>query len=228
VEPLTMRPTRLPPATRRAQSGVVLFIALIVMVALSLAGVALVRSIDTTASVTGNIAFRQAALLQANQAVEDAIGHIYAGDTALSASDMIDTKDNDVANCYYAVYDVTGAMPDSTKTDQPGLPAGIPQVLWKKSTASGLDANCRLVDTKDTGSVKNTVSYIIQRMCSIDLTLPAEANQRYCELMEPKQALGTTTGDDAIKVGKFPLYRVTVRVDGPNNSLAFVQAMIRG
>jgi hypothetical protein len=46
--------------------------------------------------------------------------------------------------------------------------------------------------------------------------------------MQPKQALGTTVGDEAISVGKFPLYRVTVRVDGPNNSLAFIQAMIRG
>ena len=46
--------------------------------------------------------------------------------------------------------------------------------------------------------------------------------------MQPKQALGTTVGDEAINTGKYPLYRVTVRVDGPNNALSFVQAMIRG
>jgi hypothetical protein len=44
-------------APRRAQRGVVLFVALIVMVALSLAAVALVRSIDTTNAVIGNLGF---------------------------------------------------------------------------------------------------------------------------------------------------------------------------
>ena len=40
------------------QHGVVLFIALIVMVALSLAAIALIRSVDTTNAVVGNLAFR--------------------------------------------------------------------------------------------------------------------------------------------------------------------------
>ena len=41
------------------QSGVVLFIALIVLVAMSLAGVALVRSVDTNLLIAGNLAFKQ-------------------------------------------------------------------------------------------------------------------------------------------------------------------------
>ena len=51
---------RTPPKIARRQRGVVLFIALIAMVVLSLAGVALIRSVDTTGSVAGNIAFREA------------------------------------------------------------------------------------------------------------------------------------------------------------------------
>ena len=47
-------------AAPRAQRGVVLFIALIAMVVMSLAGVALIRSVDTTGSVAGNLAFREA------------------------------------------------------------------------------------------------------------------------------------------------------------------------
>ena len=45
------------------QRGVVLFVALIAMVVMSLAGVALIRAVDTTGSVAGNIAFREASSL---------------------------------------------------------------------------------------------------------------------------------------------------------------------
>jgi len=47
---------------RRAQRGVVLFIALIVLVAMSLAGIALIRNVDSGQVIAGNLAFRQAAM----------------------------------------------------------------------------------------------------------------------------------------------------------------------
>ena len=106
---------------REHQRGVALFVALIVMVAMSLAGVALIRSIDTTTSVTGNIAFRQSALLQANWAIEDAIAHVYTGDTKLAPGAMIDTTNDDTANFYLATFD---PAKDSTKSAQPALPSG--------------------------------------------------------------------------------------------------------
>lgn len=201
----------------QSQRGIVLFVALIVMVALSLAGIALIRSIDTTGSVTGNIAFRQSALLQANWAVEDAISRIYASDTKLAPGLMIDPTNDALPQYYFATFDPTQ---DSTKAAQPALPAGVPQVLWKKGGAWPQA-------WPDDGN-GNTVKYVIQRMCTSDMALPSAPLPEKCELMQPKQALGTTVGDEAIKTGKFPLYRVTVRVDGPNNSLSFVQAMIRG
>ncbi|MEP7063816.1 MAG: hypothetical protein ABI881_15610 [Betaproteobacteria bacterium] len=215
--PLSMRMRSGRPPGAKSQRGIALFVALIVMVALSLAGVALVRSINTTTSVTGNIAFRQSALLQANWAVEEAIGHIYPADSKLALGDMIDPTADATPKFYVATFDPTK---DSNKTAQPALPAGVPSVLWKKG--GGWPT---AFSDSDSG---NNVKYVIQRMCSTDLALPAPANQAQCELMQPKQALGTTTGDEAINVGKYPLYRVTVRVDGPNNALSFVQAMIRG
>src|SRR5665213_2094564 len=119
-------------AAAHSQRGIVLFVALIVMVALSLAGLALVRSIDTTSSVTGNIAFRQAALLQANWAVEEAVAHLYTGDTKLAAGAMIDPTTDAATQYYVAYFDPTK---DSTKAAQPALPSGVPDVLWKKSGA---------------------------------------------------------------------------------------------
>ena len=49
-------------AAMHRQHGVVLFVALIAMVVMSLAGVALIRSVDTTGSVAGNLAFREASI----------------------------------------------------------------------------------------------------------------------------------------------------------------------
>ena len=48
-------------ANRHAQRGIVLFIALLVMVGLAIAGVALMRSTDTATTVTGNLVLKQAA-----------------------------------------------------------------------------------------------------------------------------------------------------------------------
>src|SRR5436190_14605176 len=59
------------------ERGVVLFVALIVMVALSLAAIALVRSVDTTNTVIGNLAFRQASILPANLAIEEAAAALF-------------------------------------------------------------------------------------------------------------------------------------------------------
>ncbi|MBK7423656.1 MAG: hypothetical protein IPJ48_11460 [Propionivibrio sp.] len=45
------------------QGGVVLMIALIILVALTIGGIALVRSVSTTSIIAGNLAFQQAATI---------------------------------------------------------------------------------------------------------------------------------------------------------------------
>ncbi len=72
-------------STLRRQRGVVLFIALIVMVAMSLAAIALIRSVDTTNILIGNLAFRQASILPANLAVEQAAAALFT-DSAPTAA----------------------------------------------------------------------------------------------------------------------------------------------
>lgn len=57
---------------RKAQQGVVLFIALIVLVAMTMAGIAVMRSVDTNVLIAGNLAFRNAALSAADAGVESA------------------------------------------------------------------------------------------------------------------------------------------------------------
>jgi type IV pilus assembly protein PilX len=59
-------------ATRRAQRGVVLFIALIVLVAMTLAGLGMMRAVDTNNLIAGNLAFKNAAVSAGDAAIEAA------------------------------------------------------------------------------------------------------------------------------------------------------------
>ena len=55
------------------EHGIVLFVALLVMVALSIAGVALLRSTDAATAVTGNLVLKQAASLAVDRGIERAV-----------------------------------------------------------------------------------------------------------------------------------------------------------
>ena len=59
-------------APQSTQQGVVLFIALIVLVAMTLAGLGMMRSVDTNNVIAGNLAFKNAAASAGDAAVEAA------------------------------------------------------------------------------------------------------------------------------------------------------------
>lgn len=186
------------------ERGVVLFVALIVMVAMSLAAIALVRSVDTTNRAIGNLAFRQAAIQPAALAVEDAAQALFK-DQNKADKVLIADKDKDLADWnYYSFWQ---------KTDDAN---GIPSELQKQK-------NFTLKRTlKDDAG--NEIRYVIERMC-VQAGPPLVDN---CDLMPPKQTPGQTTNkENAVQLSRVPFYRVTVRVDGPQNTVSFVQAVLR-
>ena len=65
-------------AARSAQQGVVLFIALIVLVAMTLAGLGMMRSVDTNSLIAGNLALKNAATSAGDAAIEAARSWIAA------------------------------------------------------------------------------------------------------------------------------------------------------
>jgi Tfp pilus assembly protein PilX len=67
---------RLP--ARRAQSGVALIMVLIMLTAMAIAGVALVRVVDSANVISGNFAFRQSTLNIADMGVEAAVAELIA------------------------------------------------------------------------------------------------------------------------------------------------------
>ena len=62
----------------RAQSGIVLIIALIILIAMTIAGIAMIRSVDLTNIIAGNLAFKQAATHSGDTGVETAFAFLEA------------------------------------------------------------------------------------------------------------------------------------------------------
>jgi Tfp pilus assembly protein PilX len=72
---------------------VVLFIALIVLVAMTLAGIAIVRSVDTGNLVAGNVAFKQGTLTSADRAIDAAFVFLKAN----AVGTYLDAEHSDAA-----------------------------------------------------------------------------------------------------------------------------------
>jgi hypothetical protein len=188
----------------RAQRGVILFIALIVLVAMSLAGIALMRSVDTNVMIAGNLAFRQGATLAADRAFED-----------------LDPTKGAIAWLRNPI-NAPLLMVDQS----------VPY-YWANWTGAGADllSEASYANAKDLGydSSGNRVRYVIHRMCASagDQSL-ANAN---CVTV-PSAATGGSTkgavgyGQGAILGATSTYYRVTVRIDGPRNTVSYVQAML--
>ena len=211
------RLTRCLPSPRRNR-GVVLFIALIVLVALALAGLALVRSVDTGVIVAGNLAFKQSATNAGDIGIE-------AARTWLNTNSGVLNSDNVLAGsaAYFANWqtniDLTGTDPSKTDFD------------WNTNA---------LQVTADDGA-GNRVRYVVHRLCEASNTAPSSTT---CVKVSSTSTGGGTTGGEfsgrrGYEVGgaagsgsPFNLaasavyYRITVRVDGPRNTVSYVQALM--
>jgi type IV pilus assembly protein PilX len=201
------RHCRPPPARQR---GVVLFIALIAMVILMLAGVALVRSVESSTSVAGNLAFRQASIAPVNQKIEEAVSKLFTKPIA----PIVDKTTTDAAQGYYA------SLQAGEKAN--GVPAVLSGTYANMTTAyaaAGLPAP--YVD----GVTNLEVRSVIERICLAD----GAATTANCDLMPPKVSpAGTDNEVKRIPLPPIPHFRVTVRVDIPNtNTVSYAQAFLR-
>lgn len=197
----------------RAQRGVVLFVALIVLVAMSLAGIALMRSVDTNVLIAGNLAFRQGATMAGDWGIEAARGWLNAnaGGTTLESDQPAVTNGGGYWANWQSGADLYGAT-SSTADDY----------NWIGSAVSvGTDAG------------GNEVRYVIHRLCS--QAGPTTASGVSCVKAGGSGGSGpASTGTKAtVSYGSAALpgvsstyYRVTVRIAGPRNTFSFVQAVV--
>jgi len=199
---------------RRGQRGVTLFIALIVLVAMTMAAVAMMRSVDTATVVAGNIGFRQSAVNAADQGVQAAFAWLGANVGGPGIS-----NDN-TANGYFSSV-TAGEAPD-----------------WYTNSASWTNAfNLTLTcpaTGRPTDCAGNTVSYVIHRLCPVANCAPNATCGGVTNVCG--QTLSSTAvsgeGVDQSAPNFFTTppathYRVTVRSTGPRASIAYVQTMLR-
>ena len=196
-------------ATR--ERGTILFIALIVLVAMSLAGIALMRSVDTNVLIAGNLAFRQGATAGGDWGVEDARAWVVANAAILND----DTPPG--ATFYWANWqqnlDLIGNNPDPLVADY----------------------NWNSTDPRDLGfdTAGNQVKYVIHRLCDtagapnvvqcVKSSLSGSGGGVPCAgCSNTVQPLGGGN----VAPGTAVLYRVTVRVAGPRNTVSFVQTVM--
>jgi Tfp pilus assembly protein PilX len=211
------------------QRGVVLFIALIALVALSLAGIALYRSVESGNTVAGNLAFRQATLQASDHGVEAAF---------INIRDIIsNAQGTNILNEY------RHTRLDAIDEDTPRA------VNWAKDIAWG-DTNYKCRDNSNSqvpcANQDYQIKYFVERLCSCPVNVtdasaitptgscPASglstilaSPRRYCNVN-----LGSGKGGSK---GQFTTpfesvdaiyYRVTVRVTGPRNTTTYVQTIV--
>ena len=191
--------------TRRSQQrGTVLMVALILLVVLSLAGIALVRSVWTSNIIAGNLAFQQAATHSADNGVEAAIAFLYANRTG--------------ATLHSSVLSGSGVRYVANRQDPA---SGQSWDAFWTATLAGSGA----VNTLAADAAGNTVSFVIHRLCNATgaPTYPGcSASATHANNKNSSQGAGTQPLDSIRQV----YYRITARVTGPRNTLSYVQVVV--
>ena len=196
-------------SSKQKQSGVVLFIAMIALVVMSLAAVALIRSVDTNNLIAGNLSYKQTAAASSSFGVESMANQL--GIKLLTYSEA-----SDPTNGYYAVcttYSTAGTCDGKNLTATANW---VPGTTSRLATGSGVTAG---VDTYG-----NTVQYIVERMCRAvgnAMTNPCLISSSVLDTSSKSIPNGPKGPSNHFNAA---IYRVTVRVAGPKNTLSYIQA----
>ena len=178
------------------QRGVVLFIALIVLVVMSLAGIALSRSVETSLGIVGNLAFRKSALHGTDKAVAEAISWIDNNRGMLNRPGEVDAL---TTGYYFSPAKAKG-------TDDAWL-----ATYWTNAFDVGADA------------MGNQLTYKIERMCEDSTKAYADTN---CALGKPPTQGQGNSYDATKYQFKAPpplIFRRSARSVGPKRATSIVQ-----
>lgn len=193
----------MPPTRGRArQEGVVLMMALIVLVAMTLAGIALVRSVDTSNVIAGNLAFQQAATSAGDAGTEAAVNWLETNNTGTTLHGNIlsqgyaASRSDPVAGQSWANFWSTVLVP-----------AG--QVVTLAPDAAG-----------------NTASYTIQRLCNAVGDPTTGVGCAVTQSVGAMSSSSKTAGTVALLYSSQVYYRITTRIAGPRNTVSYVQTIV--
>lgn len=196
------------------QRGLVLIFAIIVLVAMSLAAVGLMRSMLATNRVAGNLAFQQAAMQSADIAAQGAMAWLDQQARALNSQ-------LGAANRLAQNIEKGAGEPIAYRASRQDPVAGQ---TWEAFWATQQAAN--FVNELPINEAGFKASYLIHRLCaSVGRKDSPGVN---CEMVPYKQwdKRGSSSDGNQIPAPREALYRITVRVEGPRNSVSFTQTVI--
>lgn len=184
------------------QKGSALFISLIALVSMMLAGAALIRSVSTANALAGNFAFKEGSLHATDIGVDSAFSQL---------PNIAKVGNVAIPNQYFPVIQPVDAR---------GVPAGI---KW---------SNVPVVANSNGYAVQYVIERMCQGSVSDPVNGPAPGNladqNKYCvTLATAYSETGSKASDHATFAGSGVVYyRVTVRATGPHNSVSMVQGTI--
>lgn len=193
--------TRRGMAPPRRQEGVVLLISLIVLVAMTLAGIAVTRSVDTGNLIAGNVAFKQ--------------GSIAAGDRGIEA-----------AMTYLKTKAVSGGL-SNTSTSEGYYSSNASHPDWTDATIWEDAVTVPDAAGNDTDAAGNSVEYIIHRLCATANSAPDLNCAQSSEESAGSQGSSMSTGAPQRKGLPHYFYRISVRVLGPRDTLSILQTNVQ-
>lgn len=183
---------------RRAQRGVVMIVALIALVLLLVGGAAMLRSVDTSSVLVGNLAFRRDLANRAERGIVLARTALNSGTLGTESARIADLTSSN-----YSASKLTDGV------------SGIPLILTNDTKFTGAS----MTDAHDVTDDGVTVRYVIDRQCVSAGAFDAGTCQSVA-------SSGDAGGSNWLrKPGgeSRPLYRISVRVTGPQNTQAYFQ-----
>jgi type IV pilus assembly protein PilX len=182
----------------RNQQGVVLLIALILLVAMTMAGLAMMRTIGAGVGIAGNLAFKQTATSVADLGIETARNWLT---DPLRTSDVI--KSDSVADGYYSSWDLSFS----------------PQSFdW---------ANSKLVTANDGANNEvRVVIHRLCETAGLVPNDPLQKCATLTSAGALGSKGGGGYGSTVLTTTIQPYFRVTSRVKGPRNTTSYVQVVM--
>ena len=206
------------------QSGVVLFFTLIALLAITLSAIALIRSMDTSVIAVGNLAFRESAVVGSDKAIEAARTWLLSQtltslDTDAPNSGYYSSTPSNVTTSAGLTVDLTTRMTSGDTTDD---------VSWSGATGNW---KAFVMNSGNTdANTGNRYAYIINRLCR-EKGKPVNDPLQSCldwnvGSTSYQSKSGGQYGKQNLTSSLVVHYLVSVRVDGPKNTVSYVQAVI--
>ena len=176
------------PVRSRRQSGIALIVALLALVAITLATIALTRSVGTGLEIAGNMAFKESATTAADIATDAAVSWLTNGVAANPA--VVNTSS--ASTGYYANWmsgcDVTGNRTPTVHTDDVGWPPSSAGGNCTDPLHAGIPAGAAVAVASGMPP-GYSASYMITRMC-------------YCDGPSSGYCAGTTDSNSCVGVAR--------------------------